>query len=171
MTFRLATTKDLKSLKTMYSEIADNLTKNNIKIYWSEFYPYEEIEAVDINNNTFYVLEQHDKIVGGINLSHSHEKADNVSWNSKNAKAIYISKLGVNTHHLKKGIGTMLIENAKQLAKKQGTNAIRLFVVDINTPAINLYEKNGFLKIKDTVQEYLDYHGVTLTELGYELQI
>jgi hypothetical protein len=78
MNFRPITNKDLPALKSMYNEIANNLTKNNIKIYWSEFYPYEEIEEVDFKNNTFYVLEDNGEIVGGINISSTHEKADKI---------------------------------------------------------------------------------------------
>lgn len=171
MTFRLATEKDLPALETMYGEIADNLTKNNIKIYWSKFYPYEEIEEIDIKNKTFYVLEENKEIVGGINLSTSHEKANQISWKHQTENTIYISKVGVNIHHLRQGIGNTLIENAKQIAKQNGAETLRLFVVDINTPAIKLYEKNGFERASGTTDEHLEFHGVTLTEFGYELKI
>lgn len=171
MIFRLATEKDLPVLETMYKDIADNLTKNNIKIYWSEFYPYEEIEEIDIKNKTFYVLEENGEIVGGINLSLSHEKEKQINWKNKNAKAVYISKLGVNINFLKQGLGKALIENAKQLAKENGAEVLRLFVVDKNTPAINLYIKNGFEKADGKTTEFLEYHNVTLTEFGYEFKL
>ncbi len=171
MTFRLATEKDLPALETMYKDIADNLTKNNIKIYWSKFYPYEEIEEIDIKNKTFYVLEENGKIVGGINLSTTHEKANQISWKHQTENTIYISKLGVNIKNLKQGVGSKLINHAKQIAKKQDAEVLRLFVVNINTPAIKLYEKNGFERTNGTTKEHLEFHGVTLTEFGYELKI
>ena len=171
MTFRLATEKDLPALETMYKDIADNLIKNQIYIYWSNYYPYEEIEEIDIKNKTFYVLEENGEIVGGINLSTSHEKANQISWKHQTENTIYISKLGVNIKNLKQGVGSKLINHAKQIAKKQDAEMLRLFVVDINTPAIKLYEKNGFERASGTTEEHLEFHGVTLTEFGYELKI
>ena len=171
MIFRLATKNDLKHLEKMYGEISDNLIKNQIYIYWSNYYPYEEIEEVDLENNTFYVLEKNGEIVGGINLSLSHEKEKQINWKNKNAKAVYISKLGVNINFLKQGLGKALIENAKQLAKENGAEVLRLFVVDKNTPAINLYTKNGFEKADGKTTEFLEYHNVTLTEFGYEFKL
>ena len=39
-----------------------------------------------------------------------------------------------------------MIDKAKEIAKSLGNEYLRLFVVDINIPAIKLYIKNGFEK-------------------------
>ena len=171
MTLRLATEKDLEQLEKMYSKIAERLTKNKIYIYWSDYYPYADFEEFDIKNQNLYVFEENENIVGAFCLTSSHEKANQISWKHQTENAFYISKLGVNINNLKQGIGSNLINHAKELAKQNGANALRLFVVDINTPAIKLYEKCGFERASGETQEHLEYHGVTLTEFGYELKL
>ncbi len=171
MTFRLANTNDLPALETMYGEIADNLIKNNIKIYWSAYYPYADFEEFDIKNQNLYVLEENKNIIGAFCLTPSHEKANQISWKHQTENAFYISKLGVNIENLKQGVGSKLITHAKQIAKQNGAETLRLFVVDINTPAIKLYEKNGFERASGKTQEYLEFYDVTLTEFGYEFKL
>ena len=66
-------------------------------------------------------------------------------WENKDAKAFYIDRLGVNTDYLRRGLGSYILKGAMELAGEQGAGYLRLFVVDINKPAIgNLYLKNGF---------------------------
>ena len=63
-----------------------------------------------------------------------------------------------------------MIEKAKKIAKSKGIDYLRLFVVDINTPAIKLYEKNGFIKAEGIYDEVFD-DGFVLREYGYEIEI
>lgn len=47
-------------------------------------------------------------------------------------------------NYLRKGIGELMLKNAMKLAKHMDAKYLRLFVVDVNKPTINLYLKNGF---------------------------
>ena len=51
-----------------------------------------------------------------------------------------------------------------------GARYLRLFVVDINEPAIQLYEKNNFSKAKGIYDEVFD-DGFILHEFGYEIKV
>lgn len=171
MHLRLAEEKDLSALKTMYAEIANHLLENKIYIYWSDYYPFADFEENDINHKTLYVLETDKTIVGAFCLTTTHENAEQILWKHQIENANYISKLGVNVHYLKQGIGSSLIAHAKTLAKQNGAEVLRLFVVDKNLPAIRLYEKCGFKNTGDSIQEYLDFYDVTLTEFAFELHL
>ena len=57
-----------------------------------------------------------------------------------------------------------------ELAKEKGVEYLRLFVVDINKPAINLYIKNGFKKAEGIYDEIID-DNLTLHEYGFERQV
>ena len=46
----------------------------------------------------------------------------------------------------KKGIGQQMLNKAKEISKSLGAEYLRLFVVDINKPAIRLYQKKWFHK-------------------------
>ena len=47
---------------------------------------------------------------------------------------------------------------------------LRLFVVDINKPAIQLYVKNGFRKVEGVYEEVFE-DGFVLREYGYEIKV
>ena len=67
-------------------------------------------------------------------------------WSDEQGKALYIDRFGVNVDYLRRGIGSIALNMAAARAGELGAEYLRLFVVDINEPAINLYVKNGFKK-------------------------
>lgn len=93
-----------------------------------------------------------------------------VKWKENHAEAFYIDRLGVNVKYLKKGIGGLMLDKAKEVAKTFGAEYLRLFVVDVNIPATQLYEKNGFLKADGVYDEAFD-DGFVLHEFGYEIKL
>lgn len=66
-----------------------------------------------------------------------------------------------------KGAGRAAIREAMRCAKERQADVLRLFAVDSNTPAIRLYEKNGFIQAKGIYHEVID-DTLTLHELGFE---
>ena len=63
-----------------------------------------------------------------------------------------------------------MIDKAKRIAKTLGAEYLRLFVVDINEPAIQLYTKNDFVKVDGVYEETFD-DGFELHEYGYEIRL
>lgn len=168
MNLRLANLNDLLKLKVMYKEIIDNMNKNNIEI-WDDIYPCEFLKD-DIESNALYLLvEDNEDIVGAFALCESNSGENYVKWENKDEKALYIERFGVNIHYLRKGIGSLLIKYAIDLTKEKGCNYLRLFVVDINKPAINLYLKNGFNKVDGIYEERFD--DFELIQYGFEIKI
>ena len=168
MNFRLASVSDLKAIKTMYEGIVENMNQNNICI-WNEYYPFECFRE-DINNQRLYVLEENDNFISACALCDSKEVENNIKWENEEAKALYIDRLGVNANYQGRGYGSLLIKNAIEIARKNQFEYLRLFVVDINTPAICLYEKNGFKKLNGDYEEKIN-ENVTLKEYAYEMKI
>lgn len=137
MEIRLAENKDLPELKTMFSQIVENMNQNNIKI-WNEYYPFEEFES-DIKNKNLYVLLEQNEIVAAFGLFETTSGSNNFDWQNPSAKALYLARVGVNTKHLRKGLGGLCLTHAKQISKQKGCDYLRLMVADINTPAVALY--------------------------------
>lgn len=144
MEFRLARLEDLKQLKIIYKEIIKNMNKNNIQI-WDDIYPCEFFED-DINNKRLYVIANDEEIISAFALCDNNAGEAYVEWSEKSAKAMYIDRLGVNVEYSKKGIGQQMLNKAKEISKSLGAEYLRLFVVDINKPAIRLYQKKWFHK-------------------------
>lgn len=53
--------------------------------------------------------------------------------------------------------------------KWENEEYLRLFVVDINEPAVNLYHKNGFAQVEGTYEEKFD--DFVLREYGFEKRL
>lgn len=167
MDLRLAGKSDLPQLKTMYEKIIDNMNKNNIRI-WDEIYPCGFFQA-DIENKSLYILTEDNDIVAAFALCESNDGEDHLKWKNIKGKALYIDRLGVNVNYLRQGIGGLMLKNAMRLAKQKNAEYLRLFVVDINKPAINLYLKNGFKRVDGIYEERID--DFVLREYGFEIEI
>lgn len=168
MDFGLAVMQDLEQLKDVYREIIKNMNEKGIQI-WDDIYPCEFFEE-DIKNNRLYILKDNSEIISAFALCGVSTGENAVEWKNKYAKAMYIDRLGVNIKHSKKGIGSLMIAEARQITKTLGAEYLRLFVVDINEPAIQLYHKNNFSKVNGVYEEVFD-DGFVLHEYGYEIKV
>ena len=168
MDFRQAVMQDLPQLKDMYKRIIKNMNEQNIQI-WDDIYPCEFFED-DIKNNQLYILLKNGEIVSAFVLSDTNSGETAVEWNDNHAKAVYIDRLGVNIKYLKKGLGSLMLDKAKEIAKTLNAEYLRLFVVDINIPAIQLYTKKEFVKVNGVYNEIFD-DGFVLHEHGYEIEL
>lgn len=167
MEFRLANINDLSQLKAVYRNIIHNMNKENIHI-WDETYPCEFFSN-DITNNSLYILTENKEILSAFTLCDSNAGSEFVKWKNENKRALYIDRFGVNINYLRKGIASIMLQKARMLARDQGIEYLRLFVVDINKPAINLYIKNGFQKANGIYEEIID-DDIVLHELGFEIE-
>ena len=167
MDLRLADMDDLPQLKAMYGKIIDNMNAQNIQI-WDEIYPCEFF-ADDIKDKHLYIMEEYGVIVAAFVLCDSNAGARYVKWEKTQAKALYLDRLGVNVDYLRKGIGSRTLREAVVLARDKGAQYVRLFVVDINEPAISLYRKNGFKQVDGIYEEKIDDE-LVLHEYGFEIE-
>lgn len=168
MDFRQAVMQDLPQLKDMYKRIIKDMNEQNIQI-WDDIYPCEFFED-DIKNNQLYILLNNGEIVSAFVLSDTNSGETAVEWNNNHAKAVYIDRLGVNVKYSKKGIGSQMLDKAKEIAKTLNAEYLRLFVIDINIPAIQLYTKKEFIKVNGVYNEIFD-DGFVLHEHGYEIKL
>ena len=169
MDFRLANICDLTELKVMYQKIIDHMNRSGISI-WDEVYPCEFFRE-DMERNRLHVLvgENH-TIAAAYALYESNAGNRSIQWKNAADSAFYVNYLGVNVDFLRRGIGSEALKNAAALTRQKGVGSLRLFVVDINKPAINLYLKNGFLQAAGIYEEKID-EGLTLREYGMEMDV
>ena len=118
------------------------MNENGIQI-WDDIYPCGFFED-DIKNKRLYLLKKNEEIISAFSLSDTSPGENVIHWKDKSAKAMYIDRLGVNIRYAKKGIGSLMLAKAREIARTSCAEYLRLFVVDINTPAIRLYEKMTF---------------------------
>lgn len=168
MDFRLAVMQDLPQIKSVYKNIIKKMNNEQIQI-WDDIYPCEFFDE-DIRNNRLYVLQNNDDIVSAFTLCDTNSGEKAVEWQDNLCKALYLDRLGVNVNYSRMGIGSLMLERAKETAKKSGAEYLRLFVVDINEPAIRLYIKNGFIMGNGVYDEVIDDNFI-LHEYGFEVAL
>lgn len=167
MNLKLATISDLPQIIKMYKKIIAKMNDDNINI-WDEIYPCKCFEN-DIKNNQLYLLINNAEIIAAFALCHSNDVLKSVNWTDKEAKALYIERLGVNVDYLRNGIGYIAVNKAIDLTRQMNGEYLRLFVVDNNYAAINLYQKAGFKQVDGIYEEIID-DDLVLHELGFEIK-
>ena len=110
------------------------------------------------------------EIISAFALCDFNAGENKVKWKKQKANVLYLDRFGVNVKYLREGIGSLMLTKAKETAKANGAESLRLFVVDINKPAINLYTKNGFIKAEGVDDEVIDEDFI-LHEFGFEAEI
>ncbi len=169
MLFRLATTDDLPSLNNMYSAIIDDLKKHDIEI-WDDIFPICFFPQ-DIKSKQLYLLFADNVLVGATVVGYEHGGSElHVDWADNTARSAYIKRLGVNVDYRRKGIAAELLNHAKKVAYQNGCEYMRLFVADVNTPAIDMYQKCGFSKI-DKIYKDVIAEDFILYEYPFEIKL
>lgn len=167
MEFRKAFKSDLYQLNRVFSDIVHDLDDRNIHV-WDEEYPFCSFPE-DVEKGGLYVLYDNDKLVSAFAIYEENISAPYVNWQDNNAKALYVERLGVNTEYYRQGIAEFMMDRASDLVRGAGFEYLRLFVAEINLPAIAFYKKAGFV-FADGV--YVDeIGGSPLPELGMEKKI
>lgn len=169
MVFRLAEISDLPQIKSVYKVIIENMNRKNGQI-WDDFYPCAFFED-DIKHKRLYVLDDHDVIVSAFALwTSDSDKYSCIKWKNESAKAMYFGRFGVNVDYQGKGVGSIMLDHAKSVAKNNGFEYLRIFVVDKNKPAAGFYSKNGLKKAEGLfIEEFED--GLVLNQFGYEFEL
>ncbi len=167
MELRPAVRGDLPRLRAVYGAIIENMEANHIRI-WDEFYPCA-LFGGDIENQRLYVLTQGEEIISAFALCGPDQGDDQVRWKSGDKNALYLQRFGVSAAHQGKGYGSAALREAIALAGKRGAEYLRLFVVDVNAPAIRFYGKNGFTRADGVRREDIG-GGTVLREYGFEIR-
>lgn len=165
MKLTIATSKDLPRIQLLYQNVIQSMYKNNVFI-WDDYYPYQIIKN-DITNQTFYIVEQNNELIGGFALNSEHKASNSMKWHEKNAPVLYLDRFGIHSDYTNQGIATKVLNEIIKIVKQKNIHYLRLFVVQSNLPAIQFYCKNNFLKAQGIYGEQMNT-GNVLYENAYE---
>ena len=104
----------------------------------------EELFKEYIENKNLYVAKKDGEIVGYMIIYIKEKNSNGVRYR----KQLTIEVLAIKDGNRRQGIGTMLLNYAKNYAKENGCTDLYITVNEENIPAINAYEKFGF-KVKN----------------------
>jgi len=165
------TADDLDELEKLYDELNDYLASTvNYPGWIKGVYPIRETAEQSVRHGDLFVLRMDGIIAGSVILNHEQEEAyDQATWGveADYKDIIVVRTLVVHPRYMNKGVGSELMNFARQYSLSSGMKAIRLDVSVNNTAAIKLYEKAGYSYI-GTVDLGLVYEHLKWFKL-YEL--
>ena len=167
MQLKKAGVQDLAPIRATFARLVDAMRRGG-NFIWDDVYP-SEIFAEDVEQGRLYVLYDGDTVVSAFALCRECSGQNAVEWRDKNATALYLFRLGVNVEYLRRGIGSLMIKESVRLTRELGAKYLRLFVVDSNKPAIDMYLKNGFWQVAGAYDQTIGDR--CLHEFGFEINV
>lgn len=167
MEVRLAKKKELARIQGIFRSIIEQMERDGLMI-WDEIYPCEFFED-DIEKGQLYLLVEGEEIAAAFALCAANDGGSAVEWEDAGAKAYYLDRLGVNVGFRRQGVGRQAVQQAMGLARGKGAGYLRLFAVDVNEPAIRLYENCGFRRAGGIYEQEID--DIVLREYGFERKL
>ena len=148
MKSRKANKNDFENIKDFYYDVMIN-TPNIVEL--AKWIPNRHPTVNDLkehfDSENFYILERDGKIAGAFVLSMEQgEEYHDQPWKIevKDNEACVIHLLCVRPEFKGQNIGSILVDDALELAKKSKKKVCRLETMTPNLPAMKLYESKGF---------------------------
>lgn len=151
MKIRKANINDAKLLadlgsKTFYDTYHKHNTVDDMEQYLSSNFTIKHLEdELNLASNDFYIAEKNNEVVGYIKISESVPPKEVSHLQTLEIARIY----AVETLH-GKGVGTMLLKKAFDIAMLRSKDIVWLGVWQKNDKAIRFYKKNGFVIVAAT---------------------
>ena len=133
LNYRLASEGDVESVYQLFMDEASNpyLTYDPM-----DRQSFEKIFIGLVPTATLYVVEMEGKVIGSYRL---------IPKMDRQAHTIYLGGFVVASSMKGRGIGSKILRHIGQVAENEGKTRIELTVDTENKPAINLYQKIGFV--------------------------
>ena len=146
MKIRKAEITDLDNIMSMYQSCINGMIKNGID-QWDSTYPNSQVIVNDINNNTYYIIEQ-ENIIGGITIDKNQDPTYlDIKWEDQENKFLSVHRLAVKENYWGQGIGKKLMLFAEKLVVINKLRSIRLDTYSGNPYAMLFYKKLGYKKL------------------------
>lgn len=168
MALREAGIGDLPQLEVLYRGVVAQMVRDRLQI-WDEIYPVIALPE-DIRREHLYLLAREGEILAAFALYPGSPEADGIGWREPEAQACVLERLAVRADCRGEGLGTVALREAETLARARGARCLRLLVVDVNAPAIALYQACGFRRAEGIYEHGVD-DGLILREYGFEKEL
>ncbi len=145
MRFEVGTKNNIKEIMDIINDSKKRLKQSGIN-QWQDGYPNEEVFINDCNNKECYVCYDKDTLCGVFVLSFrpdpTYRKIYEGNWGGEGYGALH--RVAVHSKYLSQGIGSKLIEYAKQVCQQKNISWLRVDTHEENKTMKRLLEKNGF---------------------------
>jgi ribosomal protein S18 acetylase RimI-like enzyme len=144
--FRKATLHDAGILSTLYSAVADDLSRRHGQGHWSA--PTSEQRILEnLSTSEVIVAEMDAVIVGTLRLATKKPWAIDASYFTPCRTPLYLLQMAVAPDRQKRGLGRRCLDEAARIARQRPADAIRLDAYDHAAGAGRFYEKCGYTEV------------------------
>lgn len=148
MGFRQAVVADLDSIEEGYIEhFAHEKKYGAYTVFQEGVYPTRKVAETALQNRVLYVYEENDIVLGSVILDGQQpEEYKKIEWpsNAPKEKVMVIHLFMVRPSVAGKGVGSLIVNYAIDIAQQHACVAVRLDTGEQNVPAASLYKKMGF---------------------------
>ena len=141
---------DIEALRVLYLELEQDGVKYQPEHFVIGYRDNEFFENIfNSEYQDILVAEIESEVVGFVHVMIIEQKKVACL---KPQTVVYIQDLDVITEMRNRGIGSLLMEAAKEYGMNRGADFIRTQVFPQNTDGLRFYEKNGFCEMMKTME-------------------
>lgn len=144
MFFRKATMLDSAAVTAIYDGARRILKESGIP-QWQEGVPGRESFISDVQSGVSYVLEDEGKVIATVQIIEREPYYENmISGEWTEESALVAHRVAVSNENRKKGVGSLILQYAEEIALQRGKKAVRLDTHELNYRMRGMLEKNGY---------------------------
>lgn len=118
-------------------------TETDMKAYLEHAYNIEKLSnELSNNDSVFYFVYGDERLAGYLKVNEFNAQSD-----IKDSHALEIERIYISKEFQGKGVGSILMNKAIEIANNNAKSFIWLGVWENNEKALSFYKKNGFYKI------------------------
>ncbi len=120
------------------------------------------LEEMMLDENNIILLAEDNQIIKGILICKVKEIENHI--NLKNAKVLWINEIGIKQEYRRNGIGSALIQRAKEIAKENNCVRLELNCWEFNENAIKFYKNLGLTTQRRVMEINIVNNGINQSD-------
>lgn len=169
----IAKAQDFDEIYSMYTRVCKELETSPFSPHWEiDVYPNREDITGLINRDEMIICKKNNKIVGAVavyNGSLESESTEPLEDGEPGENESGIRLFAVHPEFRGIGVSNAMLDYAKTLTRSRGHKALVLTVAIGNSPAENLYRRNGFAFLRETLLYFHSAEGDPYYVCRYEV--
>ncbi|HEV7667200.1 MAG TPA: GNAT family N-acetyltransferase [Thermoanaerobaculia bacterium] len=146
LTFAFAASADAPALAALHTAVAERLTRDFGRGHWSSAVTEKGVLR-NMEHNRVLVAREGDHLVGTLSLVTKKPWAIDPAYFTAVRRPVYLLNMAVDPDRQRTGLGRLLVEEAKAVARAWPAEAIRLDAYDAEAGAGGFYARCGFREV------------------------
>jgi len=143
---QIATADDVSDLVCLQTAVNEHLTSQYGKGHWSSGVTEKGV-LFAMKISTVYLVRDHSRLIATLTLSTRKPWAIDKKYFSPSKRPLYLTAMAVGPNEQRKGVGRLCIDEARRIAGRWPSDAIRLDAYDAEAGAGEFYRKCGFREV------------------------